>query len=480
MCQRMEYGKDGMMKKNIISKEIKSQGLFRAYEVTISSDYIDEIFEKALSMKAANTSIPGFRPGKVSPEIVRQRYGKEILSEVLDEALDRATQSLISEHKLKPSLQPHFHPTSAYEKGKDFTYTLHLEVLPEVDSLDFASVSLPFYKIKADPEKVQFFNQLRARSAGKTAAVSEKRKTKTGDFVLIDFKGFVEGKPLKGGEAQDFELELGGGQFIPGFEEGLIGFSAGDETRIKVSFPEGYQEKSLSGKPAEFEVRVKEIREMIPAEINDELAKKHGYENVAEMTKANETYLLEAHEKMIKDQAKQDVLDKLAELYDFTLPRSMVNLEFRNICHQLEMEVAPEKRKEYREKNLGAWEKEYFSIAGRRVLLGLVLAELAKEHKVSVLDKEIHAAILQEAQENPGQEAQVFKHYKDHAQAVEHLRANILEAKVIDFILKNVKLVEKEVSEEELAKIQKDRIAVLESSQRTYKVEKEEDLCQMS
>jgi trigger factor len=464
---------------NIAVKEIKSQGLLRAYEVTVSGAYIESVFEEELKKKAANTSIPGFRPGKVNPEVVRQRRGKEILRDVLEGVLDETVQDVISEYKLTPSTQPHFHPTEAYEKGKDFQYMLHVEVLPEIEPLDFSSITLPFYKIKMDAKKLEFFNQLRAEASGETVAISEKRKTKTGDFILIDFKGFVEGKPLKGGESQDFELELGAGQFIPGFEEGLVGFSPGDKPRIKVTFPEAYQEKSLAGKPAEFDVFIKEIREKVSAEINDELAEKHGYKSVAEMTKANEAYLLDIHAKMSRDQAKQDILDKLAEIYDFTLPRSMVNLEFRNICHQLESEVAPNEGKEYREKNLASWEKEYFPIAGRRVLLGLVLAKLAKEYKLSVEDKEVHAAIIQETQEHPGREAQVLKHYRDYPEAAEHLRANILESKVIDFIQKNVKLVEKEVSEEDLTKLQKERMDLLESSQRTYKVEAEESLCQM-
>jgi trigger factor len=464
---------------NITIKEIKSQGLLRAYEVSISGKHIESVFDEVLKEKAATTSIPGFRPGKVNPEVVRQRRGKEILNEVLENLVDKSSQEVVLQYKLTPSTQPHFHPAEAYEKGKDFKYTLHVEVLPEIESLDFASVTIPFYKIKMDSKKLDFFNQLRANASGETVAISEKRKTQMGDFVLIDFKGFVGGTPLKGGESQDFELELGGGQFIPGFEEGLVGFSVGDRPRIKVKFPEAYQEKSIAGKPAEFDVFVKEIREKVPSEINDALAEKHGYKSVAEMTKANEAYLLDMHAKMSKDQAKQDILDKLAEIYDFMLPRSMVNLEFRNICYQLENEVEPSKRKEYREQNLASWEKEYFPIAGRRVLLGLVLAKLAKEYKLAVQDKEVHAAIMQEAQESPGQEAQIFKHYRDYPQAAEHLRANILESKVIDFIQKNVKLIEKEVSEEDLTKIQKDRMDLLESSQRTYKVEVEEGLCRM-
>ncbi len=464
---------------NITIKEIKSQGLLRAYEVSIAGKHIEGVFDEVLKKKAATTSIPGFRPGKVNPEVVRQRRGKEILNEVLEELVDKSSQDVISQYKLTPSTQPHFHPVEAYEKGKDFKYTLHVEVLPEIEPLDFTSITIPFYKIKMDPKKLDFFNQLRAEASGETVAISEKRKTKMGDFVLIDFKGFVDGKPLKGGESQDFELELGGGQFIPGFEEGLVGVSAGEKARINVKFPDAYQEKSIAGKPAEFDVFVKEIREKVPSEINDALAEKHGYKSVAEMTQANEAYLVDMNAKMSKDQAKQDILDKLAEIYDFMLPRSMVNLEFRNICYQLESEVEPSKRKEYKEKNLADWEKEYFPIAGRRVLLGLVLAKLAKEYNLVVEDKEIHAAIMQEAQKHPGQEAQIFKHYRDYPQTVEHLRANILESKVIDFIQKNVKLEEKEISEEDLAKLQKERMDLLESSQRTYKVETEEGLCQM-
>ncbi|OFW70121.1 MAG: trigger factor, partial [Alphaproteobacteria bacterium GWB1_45_5] len=323
-------------------------------------------------MRRAQTArIAGFRPGKVPVEVIEQRQGNEIVSAVLETLMSESNQKLITDNKLTPALRPCSHPEAAYKKGEDFSYIVHVEILPKIEEVDFKSLEIIQYKIKKDPKKLEHLNQLRAKAAGLNEPIKTKRKTQLGDIVSIDFDGKIDGKPLKGGKAENYELELGAQQFIPGFEEGLLGYDTGKKLTLNLAFPKDYHEKTIAGKKVVFDVTIHEIMERIPAAIDDELAKKHGFENLKAMEVANQKILEDSHVRMEHGQSKQEVLNKLASIYSFDVPPGMVDMELDSIFQQVARE---EGLHEPTEADFKRWREEYKKIAERRVRLGLVLA----------------------------------------------------------------------------------------------------------
>lgn len=431
-------------------KENPSKTLLKEFEVTIPHQEIESKVKKELESRAKTARMAGFRPGKVPVAVIEQREGQQVISKVIDDLVSESNQKLIKERNLKPALRPCSHPNAAYKKGEDFSYVVHVEILPDIEEKDLKSIEITQYKIKKDPKKLEELKMLRAKAAGTNEPIKGNRKASLGDIVKIDFDGKIGGEPLKGGKAEGYELELGAKQFIPGFEEGLVGHEKGKSVTLNLTFPSTYHEKTIAGKEVVFDVIIHEIMERIPAALDDELAKKHGFDNLKAMEEANEKILENSHSQMVHGYTKQEILNQLAALYSFDVPPGMIDLELDSIFQQVAEE---EGIHQPTEDNIKAWRKEYENIAERRVRLGLVLADVGKRHNIQVAQKELTDLMLQEARRYPGQENQVIDYYRQNAGAVNHLRAQILEEKTIDFILKTVKIKEKEVSEEEFLKI---------------------------
>jgi trigger factor len=275
-------------------------------------------------------------------------------------------------------------------------------------------------------------------------------KSKSGDQVVIDFKGMVDGEAFDGGSAEDYPLVLGSGSFIPGFEDQLTGAKAGDEVKVEVKFPENYGHPALAGKDAIFETTVKAVKAPKPAELDDELAKKFGSESL-DALKTQIRGRLEAEYKGAARQVlKRALLDKLDALVKFDLPESLVEAEAHQIAHQLWHEEHPEEHGH----NHGSIEPtdEHKKLAERRVRLGLLLAEIGQKAEVTVSDQEMTQAVLQQARQYPGQERAFFEFIQKNPQAQQQLRAPIFEDKVVDHIVDGAKVTDKTVSKDDLEK----------------------------
>ncbi|MEI8320512.1 MAG: trigger factor [Alphaproteobacteria bacterium] len=445
------------MKHILNIKETRSNGLEKEFEITIAGHFIEEKIEAALKAKATTVSLPGFRPGKAPLPIVRQRYGAEIIDETLNNVLGHVSEEVLGEKKLKPATHPHYHMEKEYEAGKDFAYRLHFEIMPSIKPVDVKSLEITEYKIKANAEDIQTMNKILADSRKKKEACSPKHKSQLGDVLTIAFTGKLNGKVLPQATADSYDLELGSKSFIEGFEEGLLNHSAGDEVVLNLTFPKAYHSKDLAGKVVEFTVQIKEISQQVAQEVNDDFAKSLGYKDLAELELEHQRMAEGANKKVAMESIKQEVLDTLDKLYDFEVPPRMARIEFENICRQLEAELPEKEQEEHRKNNFEDWKKEYQPVADRRVRLGLILADISNHHKVGVDPRDLSNAILQEAQSYPGQEKQVIDYYKTNQDALSYLRASLLENKVIDFIVKNAKLSPKEVTREELKKIEEAR-----------------------
>lgn len=440
--------------------ETKSEGLKREFKFSVPSAEIEENVTSRLKELAQTVQLPGFRPGKVPVGVIRTKYKASVMGEVLEKTVNEASYKVISESKLRPVAQPDI-KVDKFEEGSDLECTMAFEVMPEIESVDVSKIKIE--RLVAEVDEADVEKSLgRLASCNKTSKkVSANRKAKTGDTVIIDFLGKVDGEPFAGGQAAAYSLELGSGSFIPGFEEQLVGAKTGDHVEVKVAFPEAYGGSDLAGKDAVFEVDIKELRESEQATINDELAKAVGLESLDEL----KGKLRDEHRKGFDEQSrrllKRSLLDALSKDHVFDTPESMVEGELERIWAQFEehRKSSPESFEgEDADKSDEDHKAEFRIIAQRRVCLGLLLGEIGRANNVQVSPEEINDAIIKEASRYPGQEQAVSEYYEKNPDAQEMLSASLHEDKVVDFIIDKAKVTDKKVSVEELMKDPEDTL----------------------
>lgn len=442
--------------------ENKAKGLAKEFSVKIPANDIDSRFDAKAEEMAPKMKIDGFRPGKVPVNIVKTRHGDEIRGKLIEDALHEAMKKIINDNKLRMATDPHY-DLKENTPGKDFECVVKFEILPEIKITDVKKLNLKKYTAKVDPNDIKESLDKIAGQHHTPEPIKTARKTKEGDVAVIDFDGKTEEGPIQGGSGKDFPLELGANMFIPGFEEQLIGKNKGDKVVVEVKFPDNY-DKKLAGKPATFDVEIKDICEKKPAKINDDLAKKLGLDDLKSLEEAVKGELQKQNDGISHDLVKQEILDTLDKDHKVELPESMVKAEFTNICHRL---LQSEGQHVHNQKEFDDYakkqEKEYYPIAERRVKLGLVLAELAKEHKIKIEQKEVNDEVLRHAQSMPGREQEVIEFYQKNPQALAEVRAPLLEGKVIDFIIDQAKVATEEVTQKKLFDLADKREEALES-----------------
>lgn len=430
--------------------ETSAEGLRRDFKVVITAQDIESRVQTRLTEVGKTVKIPGFRPGKVPMPILKQRYGQSVMGEVLEAAVNDGAQKAVSDNNLRPALQPKIEVLK-FDPGQDLEFAVQVELLPEIEPADLSAVEIekPVATV-ADDTVTEALGRL-SKGRRTTEKVEEDRAAVTGDILLIDFDGSVDGEKRPGMKGDDYELELGSGSFIPGFEDQLVGTKAGSDVSVNVSFPAEYHAAELAGKAAVFEVKVKEIRVGKDAELNDDLAKTFGFDDLEALKAAIKERTEGEYGQTSRLRAKRALLDKLAELHSFEVPAGMVEIEFEQIWKRLQEELARGGADAEDEgKSEDDLKAEYRDIAVRRVRLGLLLSEIGRRNNITVSREELQKAMFDEVRRYPGQEQQVFEFFQKNPQAVESLRAPIYEDKVVDFILGTVKVNEVTVSVEEL------------------------------
>lgn len=431
--------------------ETSANGLRREFKVVVPAQDIESRVHDRLSEIGRTIKIPGFRPGKVPLPFLKRRYGQSVMGEVLDKAVNDSSAKAIEDNRLRPALQPKVEITR-FEEGADLEFSMAVELLPEFEPADMSGITVTKPVVAVDDAAVDEAVKRIADGRKTSEPVAKKRAAKKGDIVVIDFDGSVDGEKRPGMKGEGYELELGSGTFIPGFEDQLTGAKPGEQKTVNVTFPETYHAAELAGKAAVFEVNIKELRVPKTPAIDDEFAKSLGFEGGLEALRVAVRERMQAdYGNVSRLRAKRQLLDRLAELHDFPVPQGMVDIEFDQIWQRLQEELKqgggdPEDRN----KEEGALKAEYRAIAERRVRLGLLLSEVGRRNNVTVTREELGRAVIAESQRYPGQEQQVFEFFKNNPQAVDGLRAPIFEDKVVDFILGQVKVTEAPVSVEEL------------------------------
>ena len=435
--------------------DTNADGLKHEMTVVISASDIDQRVTERLNEIGRTIKMPGFRPGKVPMTVLRKRYGPSVMGEVLERTVSDTSTEAMRERNLRPAIQPKIEIVS-FNEGQDLEYKLAVEVLPQIELTNFAELQLE--RLKPDVPETEIDSALERIAQQQRKSEKVDRATETGDVVVIDFKGSVGGVEFPGGAAEDYSLELGSNSFIPGFEDQLIGFKAGEQTTVKVTFPADYGSTELAGKEAEFAINVKEVQAKVAQPIDESLATAVGMENLAMLRQTIRDRIERDYQGVARQKLKRTLLDRLGERHTFQIPQGMVDIELDTIWKQYQAQVDRMKANPQPEgaepaeapKDEAAIKAEYKDIAERRVRLGLVLAEVGTRNNLTVTQDEINRALGEEARRFPGQERHVLEYYKNNPGAIDNLRAPIYEDKVIDFIVELAQVTDKTVPLKEL------------------------------
>ncbi len=431
--------------------ETRNEGLSRAFKVVVPASQIEPKIASELEELGKSTKIPGFRPGKIPMTVLRQRFLGNVLPRVIEHALRDSSTRLMNERGLRAAGQPKFEDINRSEAG-DLEYNVLIDLFPEFEMVDFSTVELERVKVDVPDADVEEELQRIASRQRRSEPLASPRPSQKDDVVVIDFAGKIGGEPFDGGSATDHHLALGSGSFIPGFEDQLIGKNVGEEVLVGVKFPEDYPNKEYAGKPATFEVTIKDIRALEPAEVNEEFAKFMGQESLEMLRAAVKDHLGREYQQLARARLKRQLLDVLADKHRFPLPQGLVDSEFDAIWQQIESDRAAGRLDpEDKDKSEEALRKEYRDIAERRVKLGLVLSEVGRKHNIEVSQEDLSRAVLAEARQYPGREKQVMEYYQRRPQALAQFHAPIYEDKVVDHIVEMAKVRERTVTPNELA-----------------------------
>jgi trigger factor len=433
--------------------ETLSQDLHKQFTVTVAASELEGRVNARLEEMKPRVNLKGFRPGKAPVSFLKKQFGKSIMGEVVEAAVSEGSQKAVSDNKLKPALQPRIEPVGNVQDvvdGKsDLTFKVIVDLMPDFQVTDVSKLTVErlvsdITDADVDEAVEQLAKNVRNYAAKDGAAEKD-------DMVVIDYEGSTDGVPFEGGKGSDFNLTLGSGTFIPGFEDGLMGVHAGESRDVKVTFPTEYHAPEMAGKEAVFKVIVKEVKAPEATAIDDELAKKVGLDDLATLKAKVREQLDADYKSASRLHLKRRVLDALDDTHDFPLPPAMVEHEFTNIWAQVQEELKREGRTAADEgKTEDELKAEYRKIAERRVRLGLVLGKLGEQNGITVGGDEVQRAIMTRARQFPGQEQQVFQFYANNPQAQAEIRAPLFEDKVVDFIAELATVTDKKVDKDAL------------------------------
>jgi trigger factor len=439
--------------------ETAAAGLRREFRVVVPATDLEAKVNARLDDLKGRVQLRGFRPGKVPVAHLKRLYGKSAMAEVIEAAVREANSQIISERGLKLATEPKvvLPPEEGAVEGiiagkADLAYTVEMEIVPPITLADFKTIKLErLAALVEDAEIDQALNTIAEQGrpfndkAGAPAA--------HGDRVTISFQGTIDGAPFEGGSGDDVALVIGSAQFIPGFEDQLVGVKPEENRTVNVKFPDNYRAESLAGKNAVFSVTAKKVETPGSVTVDDEFAKALGLESLAKLRDAIRERLEREHAAASRQKVKRALLDQLDARHKFDPPPTLLEEEFKNVWSTIENDLKQQGRTFEDE---GTTEEkareEYRAIAERRVRLGLVLAEIGEKNNIKVTDEEITQAVVAQARMMPGQEQQVWDYYRNNPAALAGVRAPLFEDKVVDFLLELAEVTDKQVTREVLFK----------------------------
>jgi trigger factor len=431
--------------------ETQNEGLKRAYKLTITAADVEARIDAEVKKIAPRVQMPGFRAGKVPANLVRKMHKDALHQDALNSTIQEGVQAAIADNKLRPATQPEIRLADGYEPGKDAEIDFNFEILPEIQAPSIDGLKLERLMVEAsEAEVTESIERLAAgQKSFETAAKSY--KAATGDQVLIDFEGKVDGVPFDGGKGEGMAVVIGSGQLIPGFEDQLIGMKANDERVINVTFPEDYNAENLKGKAATFDIVCGEVKKPVETKIDDDFAKSLGLEGLDQLKELMKGQAEQELNGLTRTYMKRQLLDQLAASHDFEVPPSMAEAEFEQIWTQLQAEVQGEEDPDAARAEMEAEKEDYRDIAVRRVRLGLLLSEIGQANGVEITQQEMNMLVQQAARQYRPEDQERFVQYlQENPMAAAQLRAPMFEDKVVDFLLEKAEITDRTVTKEEL------------------------------
>lgn len=408
-------------------KKEKIKDLHYSVAGFISMDEIQTAADEILVKYGETAKIPGFRPGHIPLNTLRQKFNATAVGEAIDKLMNRDLNDFVAAKKVRLAGAPRA-DLGKWEMGKDLEYSVEFDILPTLPEIDLSKFTVTKKVEKLPAGEVEKSLETLRTSRANFETMGADYAAANGDIAIIDFTGFLGDEPFEGGAAKKHSLTLGSGSFIPGFEDQIIGHKVGDKFDVNVKFPAEYHAENLAGKPARFAVEIHEIKKSVLPELNDEFAKSIGQESVAALREHVEKILTEQADEIAKREMRNELLEILADKVKLDLPETLVEQEFNMAKSENKSEKFDEKKER----------KE----AERRVKLGLILAEWGTANKVEVTREDLQQAIWAEAARYPDPQ-QVFKFYNENQNAISMMRGMLFERKALDAMLDKVKVKDK-------------------------------------
>lgn len=424
-----------------------TSGLERRLTVGVPAERIETEVDSRLQKAAGTVRLPGFRPGKVPMKVMRQRFGPGVRQEVLGEVMSQTFQEAVVQENLRPAGQPSIEPKSL-EAGKDLEYIATFEVFPDVDVVEIKDFEVEKPVADVSEQDVDDIIEVFRKQQGSFETVE--RAAAEGDKVNIDYAGTRDGETFEGGSADGSDLELGSGRMIPGFEDGVAGMVAGEEKTLQLSFPDEYHNEELKGAAVEFKVVLNAVQEMVPAELNEELFAKYGVEE-GDL----DAFRVEIKQNMARElknavegKVKQQVMDSLAAAHEsLEVPRALVAREIDAMRNQMFQQFGGAAGKDMDLKSMLP-DEMFEENAGKRVKLGLVLAELVSKLELKVDADKVRAAVEEMASTYQDPE-EVINYYYSNQEQLASVESKVLEDQMVEKLLGNANIVEKQCSYQE-------------------------------
>ena len=416
-------------------EEIKNKGLDIEWNMTIPASKINVILDKKYKELSQSIKIPGFRPGKVPITIIKKRYSKSIMTEILDNLINDNLREVLLEKKIRPSVQPTVNVKS-YEEGKDLSLNVVIQKMPDIKQIDLSEIKVEKSSLEVSDSDIKNTLDDIAKKHERFLPLKKKRAAENGDLVLFDYEGMIDGKAFDKSKGKDETVVLGSNKYIPGYEEQMVGLRINEDKNISVTFPSDYRETKIAGKKANFHLKIKDIQERVKkVPIDDQLAKELGEKNLD----------------VLKEKVKEKIQTDFKTLSNLKMRREATEIllkknKFEIPSKMLEQEVNFLKSQSQDKKN----EKEVSDIAKRRVKLGIIISSISDNNKINVEDSDLTKAVVEEAQKYPGKEKEVVEFYKNNPQMMNNLRGIALEEKVMSFIVNSCKKIEKKCTMDQL------------------------------
>ena len=436
---------------SIKTVEADPQGLKRQFMLTIPAEDIEARVDEEVKRIAPQVRMPGFRPGKVPANLIRKMHGDSLRQDALNGSVQAGVEELLFTNGIRPAVRPEVELKPDYKPGGDAEVSVVVEALPQIPDPNVSDLKLERLAAEVTDEEVGAQLNRLAGQSKKWSDAPKKHAAQIGDLVVMDFAGSVKGKPFEGGTGTDMSVELGSGRLIPGFEDQLVGATAGEERTVKVTFPDNYQAADLKGKDAEFAVKVTAVRTAGENAADDDFAKSLGLKDLEQLKELVRGQMQQELNQLTRTHMKRQLLDVLSDRHDFEVPKSMVEAEYQNILAQLRQEAGREADPAAAMAELEKDKNEFHRIAERRVRLGLLLSEVGAKAGVQISDAEMNNIVSHHAAQFQGQDRDNFiRMVQQDSMFAAQLRAPLYEDKVVDYLFSTAEIEERTGTREQL------------------------------